>query len=67
MGRHALVGRGDLRRGTSPFGLETQRQWSDKAIARTTPVVLGLVSIVTLLAWRLSQGVNSSGADGLVP
>lgn len=33
------------------LGLETQRQWSDKAIARTTPVLLGLFSFVTLLAW----------------
>ncbi|MCP9496408.1 MAG: transposase [Pyrinomonadaceae bacterium MAG19_C2-C3] len=32
------------------LGMETQRQWSDKAIARTTPAVLGLFSIVTLLA-----------------
>jgi len=26
------------------LGVETQRQWSDKAIARTTPVLLGLFS-----------------------
>lgn len=32
------------------LGLETQRQWSDKAIARTTPLLLGLFSWVTLLA-----------------
>jgi DDE superfamily endonuclease len=38
------------------LGFETQRQWSDKAIARTTPVLLALFSIVTLLAMRLSQG-----------
>jgi hypothetical protein len=37
------------------LGFETQRQWSDQAIARTTPVVLGLFSLVTLLALRLSQ------------
>jgi DDE superfamily endonuclease len=36
------------------LGLETQRQWSDHAIARTTPVLLGLFSIVTMLALRLS-------------
>jgi DDE superfamily endonuclease len=35
------------------LGLETQRQWSDHAIARTTPVLLSLFSIVTLLAHRL--------------
>ena len=36
------------------LGVETQRQWSDKAIARTTPCMLALFSIVTLLATRLS-------------
>jgi hypothetical protein len=35
------------------LGIETQRQWSDKAIARTTPCLLALFSIVTLLASRL--------------
>jgi hypothetical protein len=35
------------------LGLETQRQWSDPAIARTTPVLLGLFSLVTVLALRL--------------
>lgn len=37
------------------LGVETQRQWSDKAIERTTPVLLGLFSIVTLLADKLQQ------------
>jgi len=32
------------------LGVETQRQWSDRAIARTTPTLLGLFSLVTLLA-----------------
>lgn len=32
------------------LGVETQRQWSDKAIARTTPLLLGLFSWVTLVA-----------------
>jgi hypothetical protein len=32
------------------LGVETQRQWSDLAIARTTPLLLGLFSLVTLLA-----------------
>src|SRR5215212_2375164 len=36
------------------LGLETQRQWSDLAIARTTPVLLGLFSLVTLMADHLS-------------
>ena len=37
------------------LGLETQRQWNERAIARTTPALLGLFSIVTLLAGRLAQ------------
>lgn len=32
------------------LGVETQRQWSDLAIARTTPILLGLFSLITLLA-----------------
>ena len=32
------------------LGVETQRQWSDRAIARTTPLLLGLFSWVTLAA-----------------
>jgi hypothetical protein len=39
------------------LGLETQRQWSDKAIARTTPVLLGLFSWITLLV----DALHSSG------
>jgi DDE superfamily endonuclease len=35
------------------LGVETQRQWSDTAVARTTPCLLALFSIVTLLAARL--------------
>jgi DDE superfamily endonuclease len=38
------------------LGLETQRQWSEKAIARTTPCLLGLYSFVSLLAARLLKG-----------
>jgi hypothetical protein len=35
------------------LGLETQRQWSDLAILRTTPALLGLFSLVTLWATQL--------------
>ncbi len=35
------------------LGIETQRQWSDRAIERTTPGLLGLYSVVTLLAHAL--------------
>ncbi|HEX8904494.1 MAG TPA: transposase [Longimicrobiaceae bacterium] len=37
------------------LGVETQRQWSDLAVARTTPCLLGLFSIVALLADRLDK------------
>ncbi|WP_428486894.1 IS701 family transposase [Rhodopila sp.] len=37
------------------LGIETQRQWSDQAIARTTPCLLALFSIVTLLGTRLTH------------
>jgi hypothetical protein len=30
--------------------METQRQWSDRAFARTTPVILALYSILALTA-----------------
>ncbi len=42
------------------LGMETQRQWSDLAIARTTPILLGLFSLVTIFASKL-QG------DGKIP
>jgi hypothetical protein len=32
------------------LGVETQRQWSERAIARTTPALMGLFSLVTLVA-----------------
>ena len=32
------------------LGMETQRQWSERAIARTTPALFGLFSLVTLTA-----------------
>lgn len=36
------------------LGVETQRQWSDLAILRTTPALLGLFSLVTLWAHDLA-------------
>jgi hypothetical protein len=32
------------------LGFETQRQWSDRAIERTTPCLFGLFSLVTIMA-----------------
>ena len=40
------------------LGLETQRQWNDWAIGRTTPALFGLYSLVTLMA----HGCRSVGA-----
>lgn len=37
------------------LGFETQRQWNLLAIARTTPIILGLYSLVVLLTFHLSQ------------
>ncbi len=37
------------------LGVESQRQWSDLAIARTTPVLMGLFSLVTLWSNQLQQ------------
>lgn len=42
------------------LGLETQRQWNELAIGRTTPCLLGLFSLVILLTHRLQP-------DGQVP
>jgi hypothetical protein len=37
----------------SHLGFETQREWSDLAIARTTPALFGLYSVVVLMALQL--------------
>jgi hypothetical protein len=38
------------------LGVETQRQWSDLAILRTTPALLGLFALVTLFAQQRLAG-----------
>jgi hypothetical protein len=40
------------------LGVETQRHWSDQAIARTTPVLLALCSLITVMALKLSHKVQ---------
>jgi hypothetical protein len=37
------------------LGMETQRQWNDRAIARTTPALLSLYTIITLTAQLLIE------------
>jgi hypothetical protein len=41
------------REGRAHVGLETQRQWSDLATRRTTPLLFGLSSLVTLFGQAL--------------
>jgi hypothetical protein len=43
------------------LGFETQRQWSDMAIRRTTPALLGLFSLVALLADRPMSQADTFG------
>jgi hypothetical protein len=42
------------------LGFETQRQWSDMAIRRTTPALLGMFSLVSLFAHQRMR--HSAGA-----
>lgn len=37
------------------LGMETQRQWNDRAIARATPALLSLYAIMTLTAHLLIE------------
>jgi len=50
------------------LGFETQRQWSELAIRRTTPALMGLFSLITLFAHR-RHGAKHAGrpASGVVP
>jgi hypothetical protein len=46
--------------GRAHVGIETQRQWSDLAIERSTPLLFGLYSLVTLFGHALHP-------DGHIP
>lgn len=39
----------------SNLGVETQRQWSDNAIQRSTPLLMALYSILTLIAFKMNS------------
>ena len=41
------------------LGVETQRQWSDLAILRTTPALLGLFSLITVCADGLARDATN--------
>ncbi len=42
------------------LGMATQRQWSDRAIARTTPILMGLFSWTTLAAHLMQEQLPMS-------
>jgi hypothetical protein len=42
------------------LGVETQRQWSDLAILRTTPALLGILSLITIWANTLAHHLDAS-------
>jgi len=42
------------------LGVETQRQWSDLAILRTTPALLGLFSLITVWADELVRTTTNA-------
>ena len=44
------------------LGVETQRQWSDTAILRTSPALLGLYSLIALWACDLLTGSSKPSA-----
>lgn len=46
------------------LGVETQRQWSDQAIARTTSCLLDLFSLATRLVARLTTQAREAIATG---
>ena len=46
------------------LGVETQRQWTDKAIARTTPALLGFYSLISLWACDLLTSTSMPYAAG---
>ena len=37
------------------LGVETQRQWSDNAIQRCTPLLMAMYSILTLVAIKMNE------------
>jgi hypothetical protein len=47
---------GTFEEGRCHLGWASLRQWSAKAIARTTPALFGLFALVGLMAYRLIEG-----------
>ena len=48
------------------LGVETQRQWSDRAIARTTPVLLGLFSLDNSRSSRVERSPTGNYTIGVM-
>ena len=42
------------------LGIETQRQWSDKAIERTTPCIFASFSIIVLMAMKHAEATKET-------
>ena len=49
------------------LGVQTQRQWTERAILRTTPALLGLFSLVTLQAHQAHQAHTGLTSSALAP
>jgi len=49
------------------LGVETQRQWTERAILRTTPALLGRFSLVTLQAHQAHHACNGLTSSALAP
>ena len=54
-----LADGGDLQEVRQRLGFETQRHWSECAILRTAPAMLGLFSLVTLFAHHQKGQVSN--------
>jgi hypothetical protein len=42
------------------LGVETQRQWSDNAIQRSTPLLMAMYSLLTLVALKMNRPLGTT-------
>jgi len=45
------------------LGVETQRQWSDNAIQRSTPLLMSMYSLLTLIALKMNEVAKLSSCE----
>ena len=45
------------------LGVETQRQWSDNAIQRSTPLLMSMYSLLTLIALKINATTKLSSCE----